>query len=74
MKTFLVVILFCGLILGYLVLNKNKTGNDVITESDLKKIEEQKASEPTVEESLEAQFGISEEDAEARYASEMPQN
>jgi regulatory protein YycI of two-component signal transduction system YycFG len=72
MKGFIAILIFLLLVLGYLFLNKKDA--NVITEAEIQKIEEEKAKEPTAEELIDAQFGIREEDAEARYAPFIPQN
>jgi hypothetical protein len=72
MKGVITILIILLAVLGYLVLNKKDAS--VVTEAEIQKIEEEKAKEPTGEELIEAQFGISEEDAEARYAPFMQQN
>lgn len=72
MKGFIAILIFLLLVLGYLFLNKKDA--NVVTEAEIQKMEQERAEEPTAEELIDAQFGVSEEDAEARYAPFMPQN
>lgn len=72
MKGVVIILIILLGVLGYLVLSKKDAS--VVTEAEIQKFEEEKAKVPAAEDLIDAQFGISEEDAEARYAPFMQQN
>lgn len=74
MKTLSWIIVLAVIVLGYVFLMKNKQLNNVNRTPDITKLEQKAAQEPTAEALIDAQFGIPEDEAEARYSADMKQN
>ncbi len=74
MKTVIWVLILALLVLGYLFIGKNKNFGSVNNTPDIVELEKQSAKEPTAEALIDAQFGIPENEAEARYEADMKQN
>lgn len=74
MKTLSWIIVLAAIVLGYVFLMKDKKPNNTNRTPDITKLEKKAAQEPTAEALIDAQFGIPENEAEARYEADMKQN
>lgn len=71
MKTVIWILVLALLVLGYVFVGKNKNFESANNTPRVVELEKQSAKEPTAEALIDAQFGIPEDEAEARYEAEM---